>query len=328
MELAITQVKKQSDSFFPESMEKVKSNNHFIEANTKSVTLQHLINDTILPVFSKDNELTISHAEFINSTQEALRNVFPFHQQSIPEIRVSHIIKGRIPSAIGKPKNELLEEDKTLYYERMAFVIELPQIQQKVNGNLLSLVVGGVRAYNQENLYSRKSIEKFQVFIGYKNKVCTNLCVSTDGFKDEIRVSNSIELVEKITELFNSYDQEKHLGNMERMSKYFLTPEQVAHLLGKMKMYQFLSNTRKKEVFPLNINDSQINTIAKSYFKDDNFKVSTDGVVNLWQLYNLITGAVKSSYIDSFLKREACAFEFVQDLSNSMQNEQPNYFLI
>ncbi len=112
------------------------------------------------------------------------------------------------------------------------------------------------------------------------------------------------------------------------MSKFFLTPEQVAHLLGKMKMFQFLSNERKKELFPLNINDSQINTIAKGYFNDANFKVSNEGVVNLWQLYNLFTEAVKSSYIDSFLQREACAYEFVQDLSNSMQNEQPNYFLI
>ena len=116
-----------------------KSSGKFIEANTKSVTLQHLINDTILPVFSKDNELTVSHAEFINSTQEALRNVFPFHQQSIPEIRVSHIIKGRVPSAIGKPKNELLEEDKTLYYERMAFIMKIPSITDVINGNVLSL---------------------------------------------------------------------------------------------------------------------------------------------------------------------------------------------
>ena len=115
---------------------------------------------------------------------------------------------------------------------------------------------------------------------------------------------------------------------MEVMSNFFLTPEQVAHLLGKMKMYQYLSNTRKKEVFPLNINDSQINTIAKSYFKDENFKVSPEGVVNLWQLYNLFTGAVKSSYIDSFLQREACAYEFIQNLTNSLQNEESNFFLL
>ena len=141
-------------------------------------------------------------------------------------------------------------------------------------------------------------------------------------------MSNTTELVNKITELFRSYDQEKHLRNMEVMSNFFLTPEQVAHLLGKMKMYQYLSNTRKKEVFPLNINDSQINTIAKSYFKDKNFKVSPEGVVNLWQLYNLFTGAVKSSYIDSFLQREACAYEFIQNLTNSLQNEESNFFLL
>jgi hypothetical protein len=328
MELALTPTQNQNSVIVPQYNEGELNKNHFIEANTKSVTLEHLTNDTILPVFSKDNEVTISHAEFINATQESLRNVFPFQQQSTPNIRVSHIIKGRVPSAIGKSKSELLEEDKTIYYERMAFVLALPELQEEVNGNKLSLVVGGVRAYNNENLYSKKTVEKFKVFIGVKNKICTNLCISTDGFKDEIRVSNTIELVNKITELFSSYDQEKHLGNMERMSKYFLTPEQVAHLLGKMKMYQFLSNSRKKELFPLNINDSQINAIAKSYFKDDNFKVTTEGVINLWQLYNLFTGAVKSSYIDSFLQREACAYEFIQTLSNSIQNEEPNFFLI
>ena len=39
----------------------VKPANHFIEANTQEVTLNHLKNDCITPVFSKDNELTINH---------------------------------------------------------------------------------------------------------------------------------------------------------------------------------------------------------------------------------------------------------------------------
>ena len=34
-------------------------------------------------------------------------------------------------------------------------------------------------------LYSKKTVEKFKVFIGFKNLVCCNLCVSTDGFKSE-----------------------------------------------------------------------------------------------------------------------------------------------
>ena len=42
---------------------------------------------------------------------------------------------------------------------------------------------GGVRAYNDTNLYSKKGAERFKVFIGFICKVCTNLCVSTDGFR-------------------------------------------------------------------------------------------------------------------------------------------------
>ena len=39
--------------------------NHFIEANTQEVTLQHLRNDCITPVFAKDNELTVNHAHLL-----------------------------------------------------------------------------------------------------------------------------------------------------------------------------------------------------------------------------------------------------------------------
>ncbi|PTM01530.1 MAG: hypothetical protein DA405_13600 [Bacteroidetes bacterium] len=56
-------------------------------------------------------------------------------------------------------------------------------IQTKIGNDTISLSVGGVRAYNLENLYNKKSPERFKLFIGFKNWVCTNLCVSTDGFQ-------------------------------------------------------------------------------------------------------------------------------------------------
>ena len=118
-----------------------------------------------------------------------VKELFPDTEPKLPEIRVSHVIKGRIPSAIGKPAKELKDFEKTIYYERCAFMIEIPQIKEVVNGNELTLSIGGVRAYNQENLYSRKSLEKFKLFIGFKNLVCTNMCVSTDGFSNQIRIS-------------------------------------------------------------------------------------------------------------------------------------------
>lgn len=327
MELVLNNVNTQSRDLYPEKRSNKRFKNPFIEANTKEVSIQHLVNDTILPVFSKDNEVTISHAEFINATKSALEQVFPLQQFEEPNIRVSHIVKGRIPTAIGKSVKELLDNEKTIYYERLAFCIEIPSITKNVNGNELSLVVGGVRAFNNENLYSKKSYEKFKVFIGFVNAVCTNLCVATDGFKNELKVLNVNDLQFGIETLFRGYNQEKHLGNMEHLSKFYLSMEQVAHLIGKMKMYQYLSASEKDNLFPLNFNDSQINTIAKNYFKDENFNVSPEGVISLWELYNLFTGAVKSSYIDSFLQRDLRAYEFIQELANSIQNEEPNFFL-
>ena len=50
------------------------------------------------------------------------------------------------------------------------------------------------------------------------------------------------------------------------------------------------------------ITDSQINTVAKAYINDKNFG-SLGNDISMWKLYNLLTGANKSSYIDSFLDR-------------------------
>jgi len=216
------------------------SKGNFIEANTEKVSLAHLKKDCIIPVFSKDNESTIAHFEFIEKARDAIQELFPDIQVNEPNIRVSHVIKGRIPSAIGKPAKELLSHEKTIYYDRCAFMIELPQITEIVNGNTLSLSIGGVRAYNQENLYSKKSFEKFKVFIGFKNSVCTNLCISSDGFSNTIRIASTAELEGKMIELFTGYNKEKHLGNMELMSNYYLTEKQFAHFVGKSRMIIYL----------------------------------------------------------------------------------------
>jgi hypothetical protein len=299
---------------------------NFIEANTIQVDLQHLKNECVIPVFAKDNESTISHYEFIKYTEDVITSVLSNSIQLKEEVRVSHMIKGRIPSAIGKPAKELLEHEKTLYYERLAFVIEIPEISEVINGNKLSLAVGGVRAYNQENLYGKKSIEKFKVFIGFQNTVCLNLCISTDGLAESIRISSVGELKTKILELINGYDRKKHLQDLEDLARYTINENQFAGLVGRAKMYQYLSKEDKKDLFPLSITDSQITSIVRDYYTDV-FFCSTDGTINLWKLYNIFTESVKSSYIDSLLERNASAFEFINYLAKSLKNGEPNWFL-
>lgn len=303
------------------------SNRSFIEANTKGVTLEHLKNDCIIPVFAKDNESTVSHYEFIKKTKEIAQDLFPEFQVAEPNIRISHQIKGRIPSAIGKPAKELKEHEKTLYYERCAFVIEIPEVVENVNGNNLTLTIGGVRAYNQENLFSRKSPEKFKVFIGFKNMVCTNLCISTDGLADQIRVNSTQQLSDEVEQLLHNYDREKHLGMMERMSGYALTEKEFAHFIGKLRMYPHLKKAELNRLYPVSLNDGQVNTVVKNYYNDPSFKRSEDGSINLWKLYNLFTEANKSSYIDNNFERNTNAYELINNLANSLQNQSPNWFL-
>nr|WP_315130342.1 DUF3871 family protein [uncultured Flavobacterium sp.] len=300
---------------------------NFIEANTTEVSLNHLQNECTIPVFAKDNECTISHFEFIDSAKEVIEDILQFKGVLKPDIRVSHVIKGRIPTAIGKPAKELLDEEKTIYYERCAFVIEIPEISEVINGNKLNLAIGGVRSYNQENLFSKKSMEKFKVFIGFQNTVCTNLCISTDGLKEDLRVSSIGELKSKIYELINNYKKKEHLISMERMFRYSLTETQFAHLIGKMKLYPYLSKEEKQTLFPLAMNDTQLNIVVKDYHTDAHFSKSEDGRINFWNFYNLLTEANKSTYIESHLQKNVNAFGYVNYLINAIENQNSNWFL-
>ena len=300
----------------------------FIVANTIEVPLHHLKQDCIIPVFSKDNEKTIAHQEFIESVLSAISKVFPHHSISTPEIRVSHQIKGRTPDAIHLNAKDLLDHQKTIYYERMAFVINIPSIVDSINGNELTLSVGGVRSYNLENLYNKKTLEKFKFFIGFQNKVCLNMCINTDGFKEDLRASSASELQHKIIEVMQNYNAELHLMEMKEFTQDYLSEHQFAQLIGKSRLYQHLPKSEKQKIPMLNFNDSHINTMAKDYYEDKNFCRLDDGRINLWDVYNLFTQANKSSYIDTFLDRNLNAFEFSKGIRKTLSgNSDYHWFL-
>ena len=304
-----------------EETTRVKKVNHFIEANTMEIDLQHLQSDCIVPVFSKDNELTISHNAFIETVWEAANTFFTGETIDKPDIRVSHIVKGRIPEAIHKPANQLLESDKTQYFERMMFCFEVPTIYETVEGNKLTLSIGGVKAYNQMNLYSKKTVERFKVFVGFKNMVCCNLCVYTDGYLGNLEVSSTSDLFRSVLEMFNRYDPAKHIHLMQTLGNSYLTEHQFCQILGKMRLYQCLPQGYQKSVPRLLITDTQINSVAKAYIQDENFG-GFGGDLSMWKFYNLLTGANKSSYIDSFLDRSLNATEVAQGINTALHGDE------
>lgn len=301
----------------------------FIEANTKEVTIEHLKDDCIVPVFSKDNEITISHPNFIESVWEAANRVFPSESIELPEIRVSHIIKGRTPEAIHKSVKDLLEEDKTIYYERMMFCFEIPSIHEDIAGNRLNLTIGGVRSYNHENLYSKKGMEKFKLFIGFKNLVCCNMCVSTDGFKSELKVMDVNGLLNTAMQLFQEYNAAKHLYYMGAFKDSFMTEHQFAQFLGKSRLYQYLPNEQRRLLPQMLMTDTQIGIVAKSFYHDDNFSLpDNQKEISMWNVYNLLTGANKSSYIDNFLDRAYNATQLADGLNRALyEDSEYNWFI-
>ena len=297
----------------------------FIEANTENVSLSHLKEGCIIPVFSKDNEITISHAEFIESAYKAISTMFPNEIIDKPEIRTSHLIKGRTPDALHVPAKELLDHQRTMYYERMAFVFRIPSITQTINGDELVLTVGGVRSYNLENLYNKKSLEKFKFFIGFKNMVCCNLCISTDGFQDEVKTTNTLDLTNRIISGIDAYDPNYHLSQMRELVNYSLTEKQFAQIIGKSRLYNYLPKNEKQNLPELLLNDAHISTIAKDYYNDESFCREANGDINLWNMYNLFTGANKSSYVDTFLDRGVNAFNFSKGISNVLSGSNSDY---
>jgi hypothetical protein len=235
---------------------------------------------------------------------------FPNERIDDPSIRVSHPVKGRIPEAVGKAAKDLLEFEKTIYYERMAFLYDIPSISEDINGNKLSLSLGGVKSYNLENLYGRKCEERFKVFVGFQNHVCTNLCVSTNGFKDELRVRTLAELLNRVYQLFAVFNIQSELCSLENLSEYSLSEHQFASLVGRLRMYQYLKPSEKAGIPALMLGDSQLNAVIRSYYYDKAFQRDSLGGIDLWRFYNLLTGANKSSYIDTFLNRTINALSF------------------
>lgn len=306
-----------------------KSTSRFLEANTIAIDINEIRDKHIIPVFLKDNEPVISQVDFVEVVSEAAGHHFNLPFKPETRIRVSHPIKGRTYEARNKKAADLLDHEKTVYYERMAFMVEIPGLSSQVGDNPLHLTIGGIKAYNLDNLNSTKGAnEHFKVFIGYKNTVCTNLCISTDGAKLDLTCNSLDSLYKAVLEMIQNYDEASHVKKMRSLLDYELSEQQFAQILGKGRLYQFLPKADKKKVPELLLSDTQISRVAEYYYRDENFKRKGKGGISLWNFYNLLTGAIKSSYVDKFLEREVNGFEFTMQIKKALENDSDNFWYL
>ena len=312
----------------PGADEGISTSRAFIEANTVECGLEELKNTHCIPVWLKDNEPLISHADFIETTGRIVSDIFHGEQILRPNIRVSHPIKGRIPSAKDKPAHLLLDEERTIQYERMMFVVEVPSIQAEVGGNMLSLIIGGIKSYSEDNLYQRSGGDQhFKLFIGFQNRVCTNLCVWSSGVNASLTVKGIEQLYLAISSLVKLYNSGHHLFHLRKLAEHSITESEFAHIIGRIRMYNYLPNHLRTGIQEMLLTDTQIGMVVRDYYRDDSFCRQVDGRINLWRLFNLFTGANKSSYIDSFLTRSVNAYDFTEQIRWALEGRTGSWYL-
>ena len=305
-------------------MEQPKCGISFLEANTDAISMEDLANKCVVPTWA-NQELTIAHQDFISCVHEAASDFYRGERLNMPDIRVSHIVRGRIPQALGKKASELLECEKTQFYQRLAFAFTVPTIVETVRGERLELCIGGVRNYSDLNLYrATKGIEKFSVFVGWRVRICSNQVLTGEGVKFNIEVTNTSELYRHVLELFHSFNPAKEIHLLQSLSDTYLTETQFAQIVGRMRMYQALSPGRQKQIPRLLITDSQINSVCRDFYSNEHFGVK-DNAISLFDFHNLLTESNKSSYIDTYLNRAVNATEVSVGLNNVMQGLDNRY---
>ena len=302
-------------------MEDLKPTNvNFLEANTNAITLEELAEQCVVPTWA-NQELTISHQDFINTVHDAACNVFAGETVNTPEIRVSHIVRGRIPSALGKRSSELLESEKTQFYQRLAFAFTIPSLHECINGQRLELCIGGVRNYSDLNLYrANRGMEKFTIFIGWRVNVCSNQVLTGDGVRLALEVMSIHDLYKSVLELFYSFNLERDIELLQNLTKVRLTETQFAQIVGRMRLYQALPSYQQRRIPKLLITDSQINNVCRDYYNNPNFGAK-NSTISMFDFHNLLTEANKSSYINDYVQRGINATDVTVGICKALQGD-------
>ena len=292
----------------------------FLDANTNAVTLEELSNSCVVPTWG-NQELTISHQDFISCVHEAASDFYKGETLNSPEIRVSHIVRGRTPDALGKKASELLESEKTQFYQRLAFAFTIPTIYETLNGQKLELCVGGVRNYSDLNLYRQtRGTEKFSIFIGWRVRICSNQILTGEGTKLSFEVMDVKDIYKNTMELLYSFIPAKDLHLCQTLSNTYLTETQFAQVVGRMRLYQALPQAQLRKIPRLLITDSQINNVCRDYYRNESFGMR-DNQISMFDFHNLITESNKSSYIDTYLQRAVNATDVAVGINNALHGD-------
>lgn len=300
---------------------------NFIEGPSNEISMLDLTTKNIIPTFG-DNSLTISHQKFIETTRKAAEVIFGQGNVTTAEVRVSHPIIGRIPSAQHKKASELTDEEKTVFYQRLAWIAHITTMNTSINGQQVSLTIGGTRSYHEDKLYARQNPQHFLCFIAFRVRVCSNLICTHNGVSEKLLCMTEADIFQHALQLFQRFNEVKGqtLYDLENLHNVWLSQEQFCKILGRLRLYQALPNAQQKQLPQILLGDSVINAATREYIKNPNFGMGDgDGSLSCWMLMNLLNEAVKSSYTDLWIDRNANCTEFAAGIAKAINGEDNGY---
>lgn len=294
---------------------------NFIESNTEAISIDELVSRCIVPTFS-DNTLTIAHQNAIAAVYKAAEEVFG--ELTPPECRVSHAINGRVASALHKPAKDLTDDEKTVFYQRIAFIAHVKSLTRIVAGQTVELTIGMCRAYNEDKLYSRPSPEKFRLFVGWKVRVCSNLCLTCSGNSGLVECMTEADIYQKAYQLFSKFDPQKEetLELLENLNNTRISESQFCYIIGRMRLYQALPNEVQKTLPVLEIGDQAVNSAVRGFVTNPNFGLKEgETSITTWEMLQLFNEAIKQTYIDRWLDRNQNCTDFLLGIQKALQGE-------
>lgn len=305
----------------PEAEAQETEHPNFIESNTEAISIDELVSRCIVPTFS-DNTLTIAHQNAIAAVYKAAEEVFG--ELTPPECRVSHAINGRVASALHKPAKDLTDDEKTIFYQRIAFIAHVKSLTRIVAGQTVELTIGMCRAYNEDKLYSRPSPEKFRLFVGWKVRVCSNLCLTCSGNSGLVECMTEADIYQKAYQLFSKFDPQKEetLELLENLNNTRISESQFCYIIGRMRLYQALPNEVQKTLPVLEIGDQAVNAAVRGFVTNPNFGLKEgETSITTWEMLQLFNEAIKQTYIDRWLARNENCTNFLLGIQKALQGE-------
>ena len=301
---------------------------YFIEGPASSYTYKDLQKMTI-PVFAATNELSLANTDIAKAVYSAAAKVFGLENLSPLEFRGSHLRKARIVSAQDLKEASKDQEDKTTsYLERLACCFTVKSYAKTICEHETDVCCGFIRSYHTTNLYSSKQPERISLWCSRRVRVCSNLCLSVSGLKEDIQVMSVNDVYAAAIDIMQSYlktaDEDNRI--LEGLSRTRISIPQYKMLIGSLRYYMSLDPKSRKELpeMDIQLGDAQCYEACRLFINSQWGLKDGENSLDLFRLLQTFTDACKNAYLHNFLSKQKSCYSLVQNLQKVLEGDSEN----